>query len=80
MLHEIEIGTEEKYERCVLCRRDMSIRVSADLDTRPYYMEGCGQLCPSCYTALREGSEQTKLSLDFGRRRQPVRLKLGHAH
>lgn len=35
-------------------RADVTVRVSACLDARLYYVEGCGQLCAACYAALRE--------------------------
>lgn len=43
--------TEEKiqYEACVYCHKKLDISVDMEIDYRPFYIEGAGQLCFDCY-------------------------------
>lgn len=41
-----------KYETCVCCRKITGILVDMDIELRPFYIEGAGQLCYDCYQEL----------------------------
>ncbi len=43
---------DTKCERCVCCHRTVSILKDEDIDFRPFYIEGAGQLCYDCYHEL----------------------------
>jgi hypothetical protein len=43
---------EDGCERCVCCRRQVDIRKDTDIEFRPFYVEGAGQLCYDCYSEL----------------------------
>lgn len=48
-----ETGQEaDRYERCVCCRRRVDIPLDMDIEFRPFYIEGAGQLCYDCYHTL----------------------------
>ena len=38
-------------ECCVICNQQTQYRFKTHIETRGCYVEGCGQLCPSCYIA-----------------------------
>lgn len=38
-------------ERCVICNQVTQYTYNTHIETRGCYVEGCGQLCPSCYVA-----------------------------
>ena len=38
-------------ERCVICNQNTQYRFNTHIETRGTYVEGCGQLCNSCYIA-----------------------------
>lgn len=42
----------EKTEKCILCGKDTGIPFSVPIDSREYYIVGCGQLCKACYDEL----------------------------
>ncbi|HJB28656.1 MAG TPA: hypothetical protein IAA06_07660 [Candidatus Blautia faecavium] len=44
----------KSYEKCVLCRQTVKIRISQTVSSRKYYVEGAGQLCPACYARVYE--------------------------
>lgn len=39
-------------EKCVCCGRDTGISLSMPVELRKFFVDGCGQLCESCYMAL----------------------------
>jgi len=41
-----------KLEKCVLCDGDTDIAEDTPIDLRKYYIQGAGQLCPSCYEEI----------------------------
>lgn len=43
-------------EKCVLCGVDMGIPITKPISARKNYIQGCGQLCESCYQALHHDS------------------------
>ena len=43
---------EDGYERCVCCRRRVDIPKDMEIEFRPFYIEGAGQLCYDCYSEL----------------------------
>ena len=54
-----ETGREERvkkrgdvYEQCVFCHRRLDIPKDMDIELRPFYIEGAGQLCYDCYSEL----------------------------
>lgn len=44
------VGTTQEFETCVLCGDQTNVPISLHIDQRIGYIEGCGQLCLSCYT------------------------------
>jgi len=42
----------DAYERCVCCHRRGGILKDTDIEFRPFYVEGAGQLCYGCYHEL----------------------------
>lgn len=42
-------NTQEETEKCVSCGVDTDIPISRNINLRPYYIEGAGQLCKECY-------------------------------
>lgn len=43
------------YERCACCHRRVDIPEDMDIEFRPFYIEGAGQLCYDCYHTLYAG-------------------------
>ena len=43
----------KKTEKCILCGKDTGIPFSAPIDSREYYIVGCGQLCKDCFDSLQ---------------------------
>ena len=39
----------DKAEYCVICTGETGYVFSTPVQNRKYYVEGCGQLCESCY-------------------------------
>lgn len=49
---EKKIKKEEKnikYEVCICCHKELRIPVDLEIDYRPFYIEGAGQICYDCY-------------------------------
>lgn len=44
--------TKIRYETCVCCQKKLDILVDTEIDFRPFYVEGAGQLCYDCYHQL----------------------------
>lgn len=42
----------EEDEICILCGSKTGISKTAPLNTRKYYVDGCGQLCRECWNEL----------------------------
>ena len=42
-----------KNEHCVVCGCDTGIAREVLVQERKYYVQGCGQLCASCYNELK---------------------------
>lgn len=44
--------TDEKvpYEKCVICETETPYKITEHIDLRHGYIEGCGQLCETCYS------------------------------
>jgi hypothetical protein len=38
-------------EKCVICKTTTQFKYNTHIETRGSYVEGCGQLCNSCYIA-----------------------------
>jgi len=38
-------------EKCVICNQVTQYKFNTHIETRGCYVEGCGQLCPSCYVS-----------------------------
>jgi hypothetical protein len=43
--------TKEK-EICVICKQETEYFVDTPINQRKYYIEGCGQLCSTCWKDL----------------------------
>ena len=60
------VGTqpqENLYETCVICGEQTNELITTHIDFRTGYVEGCGQLCLSCY-----GGRTRKANIDINRR------------
>ena len=44
--------SDSKYELCVICDAATKEREDQHIDSRNYYVEGCGQLCEKCYIEI----------------------------
>lgn len=42
------------FESCILCGKATDVPKDAAVQTRAYYIEGCGQLCKDCFYSLNE--------------------------
>ena len=52
------------YEKCVLCRKVVSIDKST-IDLRYNYIEGIGQLCRDCYHKVEEDNNLSDIRTEF---------------
>lgn len=43
---------DNKYETCVCCYKKIKIFKNEEIEFRPFYIEGAGQLCYDCYHEL----------------------------
>ena len=43
---------KEGYELCVCCNKKVNIFRSEEIESRPFYIEGAGQLCFDCFHEL----------------------------
>ena len=43
---------EDFYELCVCCHKKINISKAVDIEFRPFYIEGAGQLCYDCFHEL----------------------------
>lgn len=48
--------SNNEYEECVCCYRRLSILKCKEIEFRPFYIEGAGQLCYDCYHELYVGN------------------------
>ena len=46
------IESDSKYELCVICDAATKEREDQHIDSRNYYVEGCGKLCEKCYIEI----------------------------
>ena len=44
----------KEYEECVCCHQRLDIPKNIEIELRPFYIEGAGQLCYACYHELYE--------------------------
>ncbi len=44
--------SDSKYELCVICDTVTKEHEDQHIDSRNYYIEGCGQLCKKCYIEI----------------------------
>lgn len=49
---------DDNYDSCVLCNAKTRYQRSTHIDYRYGYVEGCGQLCESCY---KGGTERRQI-------------------
>lgn len=49
---EDNIVSDSKYETCVCCHKKINISKNEEIELRPFYIEGAGQLCYDCYHEL----------------------------
>lgn len=38
-----------EYERCIRCHKQLNIPLELEIDLRPFYVDGAGQLCYDCF-------------------------------
>lgn len=43
---------QEPYEICVCCHRKVNVLKNEEIEFRPFYIEGAGQLCYDCFHEL----------------------------
>jgi hypothetical protein len=41
---------------CIICKQKTTYRKNTHINARRFYVEGCGQLCGSCYMACHNTS------------------------
>lgn len=44
-----EVMKSKECECCIRCHKHLNIPVELEIDYRPFYVEGAGQLCYDCY-------------------------------
>jgi len=44
--------SDSKYELCVICDTVTKEHEDQHINSRNYYVEGCGQLCEKCYIEI----------------------------
>ena len=44
--------SDKKYEQCICCHKTLNIPLDVEIEFRPFYIEGAGQLCYDCYQEL----------------------------
>lgn len=44
-----EVLERKECDCCIRCRRPSNIPMELEIDFRPFYVEGAGQLCYDCY-------------------------------
>lgn len=49
---DVKKDRKHEYEECVCCHRKLSISKNEEIEFRPFYIEGAGQLCYDCYHEL----------------------------
>jgi len=42
----------KETEKCVSCGAETNVPVNQHIDFRKHYVEGAGQLCPTCYDKI----------------------------
>ena len=52
----------DEFDHCVLCGVETAYKRSTHIDMRHGYIEGAGQLCPSCYS---RGTEHGVIAVDY---------------
>ncbi len=50
--HSVDKNAKVEYEVCVVCKKKTDVRIDESITRRYTYIEGAGQLCPSCYKKL----------------------------
>ncbi len=50
--HSVDKNAKVEYEVCVVCKKKTDVRIDEPITRRYTYIEGAGQLCPSCYKKL----------------------------
>ena len=43
---------EEKFEKCIICKKETDIPINQHIFNRKNYVEGCGQCCVACYIKI----------------------------
>lgn len=46
---------DKEYEICVCCHKQVKIFKDEEIEFRPFYIEGAGQLCYDCYHKIYRG-------------------------
>jgi hypothetical protein len=52
----------DEFDHCILCGVETVYKRSTHVDMRQGYIEGAGQLCPSCYS---RGTEHGAVAVDY---------------
>lgn len=45
-----EYVSEDGYDLCVICKKKTPFKTTDNVHLRTWYVDGCGQLCKSCFT------------------------------
>ena len=51
----MEGGYKKEYDNCVSCQKETRHEKHTHINSRQYYIEGSGQLCPNCYEEIYDG-------------------------
>lgn len=67
---QIKTGNyKDRYETCICCHKRVDISIDQDIEFRPFYVEGAGQLCYDCYQELYVDKGHERLIRDVIQRR-----------
>ena len=42
------------FEKCVMCGKNTDVKKNMPIESRSFYIEGCGQLCEDCAFILTQ--------------------------
>ena len=48
-----------KKDKCVSCKKETQYDEFDHIDSRNFYIEGAGQLCPECYNEIYQKNRTT---------------------
>lgn len=55
---------DKEFDKCVLCGKLTDVKKTTHIDLRPHYVEGVGQLHPSCYNQVYTNKKRERTILE----------------